>query len=94
MKTITPDRDIPNPSSSPNIPPIAPLELICSPTDPPSFLLDEETTQNLPPNINNSLSQLTNQDIAKLSSSPAILTFVDTIIQCLLQTDTNERQDQ
>ena len=37
---------------------------------------------------------MTNQDIAKLTSSPVILTFIDTIIQNLLQTETNDRQDQ
>ena len=94
MKTITPACDIPNPSSSLNIPPIVPVELFCSPIDPPSFLLDEETAQKLSPNISNSLSRLKNQDTAKLSSSPAILNFIDTSIQRLLQTETNERQDQ
>ena len=46
---IIPARDIPN-TSPPIIPPVTQIELFSSPTDPPSSLLNEETTQKISQN--------------------------------------------
>ena len=64
-----------------------------SPTDPPSFLLDKETTQKLPPETIASLSKLTKSNIAKLHSSPSIILFIGIIVRNMLPTEPNGNKD-
>ena len=60
-----PRLSIPSPSSFRQIEPsqTPTASNISSPTDPPSFLLDEETTRELPPDIIATLSKLSESDI-------------------------------
>ena len=81
-------REIPNPRLSiPSLSSICQIEPsqtptasnISSPTDPSSFLLDKETTRELPPDIIATLSKLLESDIKKLSVSPSILVVIATL---------------
>lgn len=86
VPTITIPEKITTPNAIPDLP--------CSPTDPSSTLLDEETTRKLPQNLRISMAALSNNDNAKLHSSEMHLTFTYTLLRKIVLGELRANQEQ
>lgn len=69
-------------------------ELACFHTDPPLSILDKETTRKLLKNINHAIAKLRNNNTEQLHNSIALLTFIDTNINRIVQTKSDANQEQ
>ena len=59
----------------------------------PSFFLTEETTRKLPQKIIDASLKLKKKDIAKLDSSQELLYFIDTLLENVVQTKSDNAQE-